>query len=41
MTDAMGAVDAAVPKKKTPPEGGVDAELIGRLVEQARAAACN
>src|SRR5215210_5056563 len=34
----MAAVDtSAVPKKK-PADDGVDAELVGRLVEQARAA---
>jgi putative transposase len=39
MTDPMTAVDtAAVPKKKDPADGGVDAELVARLVEQARAA---
>src|SRR5690348_3614311 len=38
MTDTTEAVDtAAVPKKK-PADDGVDAELVGRLVEQARAA---
>src|SRR5215475_3973909 len=39
MTDTTDTVDtAAVPKKNNPAEGGVDAELVGRLVEQARAA---
>lgn len=39
MTDMTTAVDtAAVSKKKDPAGGGVDAELVGRLVEQARAA---
>jgi transposase-like protein len=40
MTDTTVAVDtAAVPKKKDPAgAAGVDAELVGRLVEQARAA---
>ncbi|GAB2592904.1 IS256 family transposase [Paractinoplanes abujensis] len=39
MTDTTAAVDtAAVPKKKDQADGGVDAELVGRLVEQARAA---
>jgi hypothetical protein len=41
MTEAATAVDtAAVPTKKNDPvDGGVNAELVGRLVEQARAAA--
>ena len=39
MTEPTITVDtAAVPKKKDPAEGGVDAELVARLVEQARAA---
>ena len=42
MTDETAAVDtSAVAKKKSPaaePVDGVDAELVGRLVEQARAA---
>jgi transposase-like protein len=39
MTDTTATVDtAAVPKKNNPADGGVDAELVGRLVEQARAA---
>ena len=40
MTESTTAVDtAAVPTKKNhPADGGVDAELVGRLVEQARAA---
>ncbi|GIF78642.1 hypothetical protein Asi02nite_81600 [Asanoa siamensis] len=39
MTDATVAVDtAAVPKKDRPADAGVDAELVGRLVEQARVA---
>jgi putative transposase len=40
MTETTTAVDtAAVPTKKNDPaDGGVDAELVGRLVEQARAA---
>ena len=42
MSDATNAVDtAAVAKKQDPalpPADGVDAELVGRLVERARAA---
>ena len=39
MTDTTVAVDtAAVPKKNKLAGDGVDAELVGRLVEQARAA---
>src|SRR5690349_25153683 len=39
MTDTTATVDtAAVPKKNNPADGGVDAELVGQLVEQARAA---
>jgi hypothetical protein len=39
MTETTTAVDtAAVPKKNDPADAGVDAELVGRLVEQARAA---
>ena len=40
MTETTTAVDtAAVPTKNhDPADGGVDAELVGRLVEQARAA---
>jgi putative transposase len=39
MTDTTDTVDtAAVPKKNNPADDGVDAELVGRLVEQARAA---
>jgi putative transposase len=39
MTETTTAVDtAAVSKKNNPADGGVDAELVGRLVEQARAA---
>jgi putative transposase len=39
MTDTTTAVDtAAVPKKKESAGEGVDAELVGRLVEQARVA---
>src|SRR4051794_41292754 len=39
MTDPTITVDtAAVPKKNNPAGVGVDAELVGRLVEQARAA---
>ncbi|GAA1887528.1 IS256 family transposase [Asanoa iriomotensis] len=39
MTDATVAADtAAVPKKNGPADEGVDVELVGRLVEQARAA---
>ncbi len=39
MTDPRITVDtAAVPKKNDPADVGVDAELVGRLVEQARSA---
>jgi putative transposase len=39
MTETTTPVDtSAVPKKKDPTNGGVDAELVARLVEQARAA---
>ena len=39
MTDPTITVDtSAVPKKNNPAAGGVDAELVARLVEQARAA---
>ena len=39
MTDPTVTVDtSAVPKKNNPAAGGVDAELVARLVEQARAA---
>jgi transposase-like protein len=39
MTDTTVAVDtAAVPKKNKPADEGVDAELVARLVEQARTA---
>jgi putative transposase len=39
MTEATTTVDtAAVPKKNDPNDAGMDAELVGRLVEQARAA---
>ncbi len=39
MTETTTAVDtAAVPKNNDPADAGVDAELVGRLVEQARAA---
>ena len=41
MTETTAAVDtAAVPKNNDPAEG-VDAVLVGRLVEQARAAGCS
>jgi hypothetical protein len=41
MTDATMAVDTSAMAKRDParkPADGVDAELVGRLVEQARAA---
>jgi hypothetical protein len=41
MTDMTTAVDTSAVAKKGPagePADGVDAELVGRLVEQARAA---
>src|SRR5881227_3566626 len=39
MTDTTVTVDAAaVPKKNKPADEGVDAELVARLVEQARTA---
>ncbi len=38
MTEPTTAVDTAAVSKKNDPDGGVDAELVGRLVEQARVA---
>jgi len=38
MTDTTATVDTAAVPKKNNPADGVDAELVGRLVEQARAA---
>src|SRR6186997_1291620 len=38
MTETMAAVDTSAVSKKKPADDGVDAELVGRLVEQARAA---
>jgi hypothetical protein len=38
MTEPTTAVDTAAVSRKNDPNGGVDAELVGGLVEQARAA---